>query len=196
MSVTRGRGPSSRRTRRWWRCSSRRLTKAAVAKSEVDFADSLTWPHTLRLGRPVQEPWYTSSLARSIPTRGNGSRPGYGRSIALSDGQSSGADTVCPGLGGSPTTASGSRAQPASPWSGPAIASTASRPRGPRRPSHVDQHPSRGEPGAVIVARRVRRAGCGNPPGGTPAGRHSPTQLGSRRCGSMIHSVPTPDWID
>lgn len=53
-----------------------------------------------------------SSLG-STPTRGSGSRRGCGRSTG-SDGQNSGAGSPCPEPGGSPPTASGSRAQPAS----------------------------------------------------------------------------------
>ncbi|WP_232550288.1 group II intron reverse transcriptase/maturase [Propioniciclava soli] len=85
--------------------------------------------------------WPNEPSTRSIPTRGNGSRRGYGRSTVVSDGQSSGAGTVCRAVGGSPTTGSGSRAQPASPSSGTATAATRSRPRGPHRPSQADRPP-------------------------------------------------------
>lgn len=47
--------------------------------------------------------------------------------------------------------------------------------RGPRNRQPLTQ--TRREPGAVKAARRVRRAGRGNPPGEIPAGRPGPTQL-------------------
>jgi len=43
---------------------------------------------------------------------------------------------------------------------------------------------TRGAPGAVRVARRVRRAGRGNPPGAILAGRPGPTQLILGRAGA------------
>ena len=45
---------------------------------------------------------------------------------------------------------------------------------------------ARGAPGAVRAARRVRRAGRGNPPGAIPAGRPGPTQLTPTRRGLQM----------
>ncbi|MBT2598082.1 hypothetical protein J7I92_23260 [Arthrobacter sp. ISL-72] len=56
----------------------------------------------------------------------------------------------------------GSRAQPASQSSVTATAATGSRPRGHPQPPPAERQSSRGEPGAVRIARRVRRAVRGN----------------------------------
>ncbi len=101
---------------------------------------------------------------------------GCGRSTG-SGGQNSGAGSACPGPGGSPSTESDSRARPASLLSGTATAATRSRPRGHRQVKPPEQQPPRGEPGAVRIARRVRRAVRGNGLGAIRAPRPGPTQL-------------------
>lgn len=99
---------------------------------------SVTWGGCCVVGPTTSGTrWPNEPSTRSIPTRGNGSRRGCGRSIVGSDGQSSGVGTACPAAGGSPTTESGSRAQPASLSSGTATAVTRSRPRGPHQPSQA-----------------------------------------------------------
>ena len=51
---------------------------------------------------------------------------------------------------------------------------------------------TRGAPGAVRVARRVRRAGRGNPPGAILAGRPGPTQLAAEALVSRRACPPDP----
>ena len=52
---------------------------------------------------------------------------------------------------------------------------------------------TRGAPGAARVARRVRRAGRGNPPGAILAGRPGPTQLGPQT--STTRAYATRTWV-
>src|ERR1035441_11092778 len=52
---------------------------------------------------------------------------------------------------------------------------------------------TRGAPGAVRVARRVRRAGRGNPPGAILAGRPGPTQLGWQTSTTRVYATRT--WV-
>ena len=75
-----------------------------------------------------------------------------------------------------------------------ATAAAAYRPPGTPAVSRQPADPAgktRGAPGAVRAARRVRRAGRGNPPGAILAGRPGPTQLAAKVLVSHHYGPPS-----
>ena len=116
--------------------------------------------------------------ARSTPTRGAGSCAGCGISTPIWGCRNCAAASACAEPGSSQPTESGSpaRSQCRSPLPLPRQhTDPVGTPAGPS-PRLAPAGKARGAPGALRGARRVRRAGRGNPPGKTLAGRPGPTQ--------------------